>query len=111
MKKFAQSALTAISGAAVTLFPSVVSAQAFPELNPVGNADILQIFDRIINFILGIAGAIAVIYLIWAGIQYITGGAKGAQAAKDAIVNAIIGVVVILLSYVIINAVITAIGG
>jgi len=110
MKKTIQSGLTAIAAVATTLVPSFAFAQSFPDLQQgLENADLTIILTNIVNFILGLAGAIAVIYLIWAGIQYITGGAKGAQAAKDAIVNAIIGVVVILLAYVIVNAVINAV--
>lgn len=114
MKKSIKNTLLAVAGTAISMIPgAAVFAQGTGsiDLQPVQSADITSILDRVINFILGIAGGIAVIYLIWAGIQYITGGAKGAAAAKDAIVNAIIGIVVILLSYVIINAVITAIGG
>jgi len=111
MKKFVQSAVAVVSGVAVTLVPRIVLAASFPVLTPSNGTDINAVLQRVVNFILGIAGGIAVIYLIWAGIQYITGGAKGAQAAKDAIVNAIIGVVVILLSYVIVNAVIAAVSG
>ena len=113
MKKYIQSAFTALStGITVFLLPIAARAQ-FPDLSqgPRGGVDIINILDRVVNFILGLAGAIAVIYLIWAGIQYITGGAKGAQTAKDAIVNAIIGIVVILLAYVIVNAVIDAVVG
>jgi hypothetical protein len=52
-----------------------------------------------------IGGALAVIYLIWAGIQYIQAGgdASKAKAARTSIINAIIGVVVILSAYTIIR--------
>jgi type IV secretory pathway VirB2 component (pilin) len=111
MNKFIKPALTIGAGIASALAPMVAMAQTFPELQPAGSVDIKTVLGTIVNYVLGLAGAIAVIYLIWAGIQYITGGAKGAEAAKASIVNAIIGVVVILLSYVIVQAVITAVGG
>jgi threonine/homoserine/homoserine lactone efflux protein len=52
-----------------------------------------------------IGGALAVIYLIWAGIQYIQAGgdASKAKAARASIINAIIGIVVILSTYTIIR--------
>jgi hypothetical protein len=65
--------------------------------------DIGQILRLVIGWMLFIAGAIAVIYLIWAGYQYITaaGDPEKATKAKNAIIHAVIGIVVIVLSYVI----------
>ncbi|MDP2587160.1 MAG: pilin [bacterium] len=65
------------------------------------------IFDTIIAVVtwgLGIAGAVAVLYLIVGGFLYITaGGDEGRiEKAKNTIKNAIIGIVVILLALVIV---------
>ena len=58
-----------------------------------------------IGLLLAFGGVIALIYLIVAGYQYITAGgnAEQATAARTAILNAIIGIVVIFASYVIMN--------
>lgn len=92
------------------LTPLAVYAQSVPDFPVVRPADTsfayLDVFKNIAQFLLGLAGAIAVLYLIWAGIQYITGGAKGASAAKDSIVNAIIGIVVIILAWVIVQTIV-----
>ena len=69
------------------------------------------VIERIGVWALGIAGAIAVIFLIYGGIMYITGGEKGAESGKKIIVNAIIGLAVIALASLIAKAVLTAIGG
>lgn len=113
MKNHIRNIATTVSGALFALLmPVVAFAQEFPDLTG-GPKSIQpeQVIDRIVQFILGLAGAIAVVYLIWAGIQYITGGPKGADAAKAQIVNAIIGIAVILLAYVIVNVVKQAITG
>ncbi len=84
-----------------------LAAPSFPVIDPVSAGDetkIIDVIEKVVNFLLILAGALAVAYLIWAGIQYITGGAKGEENAKKAIINAVIGVIIIVLSYVIVNA-------
>jgi len=61
--------------------------------------------QAIVNWILVIAGALAVIYLVYGGILYITAGGDAEKATKGrtAVINAIIGVVIILLAYIIVR--------
>ena len=67
---------------------------------------------RVTNWILGFAGAIAVLFIIWGGIQYLTaaGNEKQVASAKTTLTNAIIGLVVILLAGVIMLLVSNAAG-
>ncbi|NTW61887.1 hypothetical protein HGB25_00505 [Candidatus Saccharibacteria bacterium] len=67
------------------------------------------IFKNITNAALYIIGALSVIMLIWGGIRYTIsmGDSKNVEAAKSTIMYAIIGVVVALLSYAIVNYVLT----
>lgn len=67
------------------------------------------IFQTIVNIFLFIIGAIAVIMLIYGGIRYtISGGdSKHVTAAKDTILYAIVGLIVAILAYAIVNFVIT----
>jgi len=62
-----------------------------------------QLVDNIITLILYAAGALAVIYLLYSGILYITAGGDDAKAtkARTGIVNAVIGIIVIVLAFVI----------
>ncbi|MFA5010115.1 MAG: TrbC/VirB2 family protein [Patescibacteria group bacterium] len=86
-----------------------VMAQTLPIIEPLPSGDettIITAIRTIIDWLFILAGALAVAYLVYAGIQYITGGAKGAEAAKTSIINAIIGIAVIVLSYVIVGAVV-----
>lgn len=62
---------------------------------------------RIANVLAGVAGVIAFFYLLYAGILYITAGNSPDQAkrAQLAIVNVVIGILVIALSYLIIRTI------
>lgn len=58
----------------------------------------------VLKYLTLVAGLLAVIYLIWSGIQYITsqGDAAKATKARSGIINAIIGVIIIFAAYYII---------
>lgn len=66
-----------------------------------------ELISTVINWLLGIAFAIAVLFLIIGGFQYITsaGNEEAAEKGKGTAVNALIGIVIIILSYVIVNVV------
>lgn len=61
----------------------------------------------VINWMLGIAFGVAVLFLIIGGFWYITsaGNEETAEKGKGTAINAIIGIVIIILSYVIVNVV------
>jgi hypothetical protein len=67
------------------------------------------VFTTIVNVALFLIGAISVIMIIYGGIRYtISGGdAKNVTAAKDTILYAIVGLVVAILAYAVVNFVIT----
>ncbi|HEY4524634.1 MAG TPA: pilin [Patescibacteria group bacterium] len=75
--------------------------------------DIAGLVQAIINWLLGLGGALAVIAIVYSGIMYITAGddPTKAETAKKNLVWAVIGVVIILLAYVIINEVARILGG
>lgn len=62
---------------------------------------------KIINIALAVAGLIAVLFLIIGGFRYITsaGNEESAEQAKKIITNSIIGIVVIILSFVIVRVI------
>ena len=68
------------------------------------------IFQTITNTALYIIGAISVLMLIYGGIRYTIsmGDAKNVEAAKNTILYAIIGIVVALLAYAIVNFVLAS---
>ena len=67
------------------------------------------IFTTIINILLFIVGVIAVIMLIIGGIRYVVSGGDQAAvtAAKNTILYAIIGIIVAIVAYAVVNFVIT----
>lgn len=64
----------------------------------------------IINILLGIVGLIAVLFLIIGGFRYVTAGGneESAESGKKTIINAIIGIVIVILAFVIVRVVATA---
>lgn len=79
-----------------------------PIVLPEGQAfSLSQLAVIVLNFLIFIAAVIAILYLIWAGIKYITASTdpEKAKEARQAIFNAIIGIVVIILSFAIIQIV------
>ena len=67
----------------------------------------------IVNVLLFILGAIAVIMIIIGGIRYTTsnGDASATKSAKDTILYAVIGLIVAILAFAIVNFVIGTFGG
>jgi len=72
-----------------------------------GNSQILCILRNILSFILAIAFIVAVIFLVVGGFRYIVsqGNEEGVEKAKGTITNAVIGIVVIVLAWVILQVV------
>ncbi|MEX1997680.1 MAG: TrbC/VirB2 family protein [Candidatus Andersenbacteria bacterium] len=73
------------------------------------DASAVQIVQNVINFLLALMGVIAVLFLVIAGIMYITSFGDDAKAAraKKMILYVIIGLALIILSAVIVNTVLT----
>lgn len=71
------------------------------------------VFTQITNTILYGVGIVSVIMLIWGGLRYIISGgdSKKVTDAKNTIMYAIIGLIIAILAYAIVNFVINAIGG
>lgn len=67
-----------------------------------------SIFTTVVNILLFLVGAIAVIMLIYGGIKYVTSGGAQDQvtSAKNTIMYAIVGIVVALLAFAVVNFVV-----
>lgn len=70
------------------------------------------IFKTVVNILLFVIGLISVIMLIWGGIRYTTSGgnANSVTAAKNTIMYAIIGLVIAIFAYAIVNWVVGELG-
>ncbi len=71
---------------------------------PTGGASVWGYVATFINVALLVAGVVAVVYLIYGGLLYITAGGDAEKATKGrtAIVNAIIGIIIIALAFLIV---------
>ena len=75
-----------------------------------GNAGI---FSEITNILLFLIGAIAVIMIVIGGLRYVLSGgdAKQVEAAKNTILYAIVGIIVAILAYAVVNFITSAFTG
>ena len=82
-----------------------------PQACPTGNNgnSLPDIVAKVINIFSWVVGAVSVIMLIYGGFKYITSGGDsgGVTAAKNTILYAIVGLVIVALSQVIVNFVLT----
>ena len=76
------------------------------------NITLAQFIIRIINLLLGVAFVIAILFVVYGGYQYVVSGANPELAKKGraTITNALIGIAVIVLSYVLVSVVNNTLG-
>lgn len=70
------------------------------------------VFTQITNTVLYIVGIISVVMLVWGGLRYILSGgdSKKITDAKNTILYAIIGLIIAILAYAIVNFILNTIG-
>ena len=68
-----------------------------------------DVFKNVVNILLFIIGAVSVIMLIYGGIRYTTSGGNtnSVTAAKNTVIYSIVGLVISILAYAIVNFVVT----
>ncbi len=78
---------------------------------PLGT-DIPALLGNVIGWVLGLVGALFLAMFVWGGALYITAGdSKRAEEGQKTLVNAVIGVVIVMLSYTMVNWVLSKISG
>lgn len=77
------------------------------------NTDLRQYIKNVVNFALGFLGIIAVIVVIYGGFMYVTAAGNEDQAGKGkkAVTYAVIGILIILSSFALVNTILLAGGG
>jgi len=113
--------LAAAATLVVLAVPLLVSAQSILPPPPGGLATgfsgssttVTSVITRVVQIALALAGLVAILFLIIGGFRYVTAGGneETAEAAKKTILNAIIGIIVIILSYVILRVIENALLG
>ena len=73
--------------------------------NPLGTHSVTEIAARIIRYILGLVGVVALVMLIYGGLLWMTSGGRKEQIekGKNTLVWAIFGLALIFFSYTILN--------
>ena len=82
-------------------------------VNTNNNNDLMKTVNIIINVIIGVIGFVAVVVIILGGVQYTTsaGDPGKVKKAKDTILYGIVGLVIALLAFAIVNFVLSSIVG
>lgn len=83
------------------------NGQAIPDCVP--QKTIPELLGMVINAFLILAGTVAVLFIIVGGFQYVSsaGNPESVQKAKNTILYAVVGLIVVILSYAIVNFIIT----
>ncbi len=86
---------------AIFLMSANVQAALVDVDNPISTTDFNELVDNVLDWVLGIAASVALLMLIAGGIMYATaaGSEEKLKSAKKTILYAILGVVVVILSY------------
>jgi len=93
--------------------PLAVKAQGVAVPNPLEAESIPELAGDMIRGMLGVTGAIALFMLVWGGITWMTSGGNSnrVEQGKQTIVWSILGIIIIFMSYIILNFVFELIGG
>lgn len=104
--------LTRIGLPAALLLATLYAVPAFAAAltNPLGSSDLRVIIGNVIKAMLGLSGALALLVFVWSGIMMMlaAGSPDKIKKAKDSLVWATIGLVVIFSAYTLVATLITA---
>lgn len=95
----------------ISASPAVVKAAPSPGyglINPLGSRSVPTLISDLIKWISGLSGTLFMLYLLWGGFEWMTsmGDAKKTAAARNRIVYAVLGIVIIFISYFAVDALI-----
>ena len=104
MKNFIRMGIIAF----LTLLPSIVWSAELT--NPLGTTDVRIVIGRLIQALLGVTGAIALLMFVWGGFQWLISGGtpEKVKKGKETLIWAIIGLAVILGAYMLISTLVIA---
>lgn len=100
---FALAALPRIAGAGVVDAEAQKSKYDFPD--PFQGASVPTIISYIISAVLSLVGALFFVMFLWGGFTWLTAGGDGKRVenARKALTNAVIGLLIVALAYVIVE--------
>ncbi len=109
-----------ISAVSVSMVLSLAALQVYAEstdtgvgiVNPLGNVELQDIIQRIINFLFGLALAICPIFIIWGGFEIATaaGAEQKIKNGRQKITYALVGLVIMALASAFVEVIKTILG-
>jgi hypothetical protein len=90
-----------------TLAPMLSRAAVLTD--PLGGVGVNGLVSNLIRAVLGITGSVALLMFVWGGFQWLfsAGEADRVKKGKDTIKWAVLGIVVILTAYILVNSVVS----
>jgi|SRR3989338_3039906 len=90
-----------------------LGTQPVPTGTQIGTGDIATDVGTIVNYFLTFTGIIAVLFIVYGGFLYITsaGDPEKAKKGKTILIYSIIGIVIIVLAFSVVNSVIANLAG
>ena len=102
---------------AILVFPAGVMAQGLVpcggEDDPCGTEDIVKLVENVVEFLITILSALAVIVMVYAGFRMVTAGGNENewQAAKGMFTNVVIGIIIVLAAWLIVDTILELLTG
>lgn len=97
----------------ILLMPIFVGAAGSVTIaNPLGTSDFQALITKLLNVVFSIVGLVAIVMIVYGGFQIMISGGeeKKYEQAKKTITYAVVGLVVVILSYSILNFIVSAFG-
>ncbi len=91
-------------GAAEDIFGNVTPPNQFVRA---GETNVGTLIVQILQVFLSIVGLVAVVFLVWGGFKYMTssGDEEKVKAAKGTIINALIGLIIVVLAFALVRVI------
>ena len=107
---YVNTAMAQSSGSGSNSFISPTDAPGRVSQATNGAGSLRELVLTIVNFFLGFLGLVAVLMIIYGGFLYMTSGinAEGAKKGKTILTMSILGIMIILLSFAIVNTIFSA---
>jgi len=112
-KKYICRVLVLTGAVSVACFLVAHTALAVALDPPIAEIDIVKLLTRLIKVIFAFTGVLALLQFIYGGLLWMTSGgnAEKVKKGKDSLLWAILGIIVVFLSYALVSFVITNIRG
>ncbi len=94
---------------AAETFPVAAIGKKYNFPDPLGGVSVSQLIGRIISQVLPFVGALFLLMFMWGGLEWMTAGGDSAKVQKaiKTLRNSVIGIIIVLGAYVIVQALVS----